>query len=82
MSSPGSNEATTEQGEAPIWHPAREWLEEDEDDEEDLDYTVPPTMMETEDEWEEDDVEDEMGLGISDGETILVELVASVENNG
>ncbi|KAJ5768284.1 hypothetical protein N7533_000867 [Penicillium manginii] len=55
MSSPGSDETRNEPGEAPIWHPAREWLEEDEGDEDDLDYTVPSTTMETEDDWEDDD---------------------------
>ncbi|CAI7618915.1 unnamed protein product [Penicillium manginii] len=67
MSSPGSDETRNEPGEAPIWHPAREWLEEDEGDEDDLDYTVPSTTMETEDDWEDDDVGNEaMGLGVSD----------------
>lgn len=80
MSSPGSDETRNESGEAPMWHPAREWLEEDEGDEDDLDYAVPSTIMETEDDWEDDDdVEDErMGLGISDGETGMLGLVTFV----
>jgi WD repeat-containing protein 23 len=74
MSSPGSDETRNEPGEAPIWHPAREWLEEDEGDEDDLDYTVPSTTMETEDDWEDDDDvgNEAMGLGVSDGETRML----------
>ncbi|KAJ5965685.1 hypothetical protein N7481_012399 [Penicillium waksmanii] len=80
MSSPGSDETRNEPGEAPMWHPAREWLEDDEGDEDDLDYTVPSTTMETEDDWEEDDDvgEERMGLGISDVPAAqLFELLAS-----
>ncbi|KAJ5572537.1 hypothetical protein N7450_009521 [Penicillium hetheringtonii] len=77
MSSPGSDEERHDQGNGQIWHPAREWLEQDEDDEEDLDYTVPSTMMESEDDWEEEEVDmgqldtSGLGLNVSEGSTAM-----------
>jgi WD repeat-containing protein 23 len=67
MSSPGSpsEEARESAGGTPAWHPAQEWLEED--DEVDMDYHPALEGSEDEDGWEEMD-EDEMGLGLSDGE--------------
>lgn len=64
MSSPRSpsEEARESAGGTPTWHPAQEWLEED--DEVDMDYH--PAMDESEDGWEEMEGED-MGLGVSDG---------------
>lgn len=83
MSSPGSDDTRNEQGAGSIWHPAREWLEEDEEDEEDLDYTAPSTLMETEDDWEDADVDDEgMGLGMPDGEPTILELIDYAKNSG
>ena len=76
MSSPGSDEERNNQGNGPIWHPAQEWLEQDEDDEEDLDYTVPSTMMESEDDWEEEEEEmdqfdpSNLGLNVSEGNVV------------
>ncbi|OQD77248.1 hypothetical protein PENDEC_c003G07048 [Penicillium decumbens] len=63
MSSPRSpsEEARESAGGTPTWHPAQEWLEED--DEVDMDYH--PAMDESEDGWEEMEGED-MGLGVSD----------------
>jgi WD repeat-containing protein 23 len=67
MSSPGSpsEEARESAGGTPAWHPAQEWLEED--DEVDMDYHPALEGSEDEDGWEEME-EDEMGLGLSDGE--------------
>lgn len=69
MSSPGSQEgeATESTGEQTIWHPARQWLEED--DEHDIDYH--PALEESEegDAWEEMSVEDEdFDVGARSGE--------------
>lgn len=68
MSSPGSpsEEARESAGGTPAWHPAQEWLEED--DEVDMDYHPALEGSEDEDGWEEMHAEDEMGLGVSDGE--------------
>jgi len=88
MSSPGSDEERNDQGNGQIWHPAREWLEQDEDDEEDLDYTVPSTMMESEDDWEEEEVDmgqldtSGLGLNVSEGSTAMTGYVYSRENCG
>ncbi|KAJ5111096.1 hypothetical protein N7532_001631 [Penicillium argentinense] len=73
MSSPGSNQAGPERDDSIIWHPAQEWLEED--DENDPDYTMPPRNMEAEDDWDGDDAEDEpLSISISDGESHHSEL--------
>lgn len=69
MSSPGSpsEEARESAGGTTAWHPAQEWLEED--DEVDMDYHPALEGSEDEDGWEEMDAEDEdMDLGVSDGE--------------
>ena len=50
-----------------IWHPAREWLEEDDDL--DMDYHPALEGSNDDDEWEEeaDNEDEEINLGISDG---------------
>lgn len=71
MSSPPSDDARTSNRDS-VWHPAREWLEEDE--EEDSDYIPPRPGSEDEDDdddgWEdaEDNGAEEMGADVSDGE--------------
>lgn len=62
MSSSGSPpggerpEPSSRRGSATIWHPAREWLEEDEDDE-DLDLDYVPGSGHSEDEGIDDDAD-------------------------
>lgn len=71
MSTPGSSgaEAPESTGGLTVWHPAQEWLEED--DEHDMDYH--PAMEESDegDAWEEMSVEDEpFDIQVSDGEDL------------
>lgn len=69
MSSPGSPEAEAREsaGESTVWHPALEWLEED--DEQDMDYHPAAEESEEGDGWEEMSVEDEhFDIQVSDGE--------------
>lgn len=68
MSSPASpsGEARESAGESTVWHPAREWLEEE--DEHDVDYHPGLEESEEGDAWEEMSVEDEeFDVRITDG---------------
>lgn len=69
MSTPGSpgGEAPESAGESTVWHPAQEWLEED--DEHDMDYHPAVEESDEGDAWEEMSVEDEpFDIQVSDGE--------------
>lgn len=65
-SAPG--EAGDSAGESAAWHPAHEWLEED--DEQDMDYHPAMEMDESDevDAWEESSVEDNLDVMVTDGE--------------
>lgn len=67
MSSSGSpsNEARTSAADSTVWHPAQEWL--DEDDELDMDYHPAIEGSEDDDGWEMDAEEMGLELGISEG---------------
>lgn len=67
MATPGSQEEQRASAEdSSEWHPAQEWLD---DDETDMDYQPRPGASEDDDEWQDDvdDEDEDMGLGLSDG---------------
>lgn len=82
MSSSGSpeGEARESAGESTVWHPAQEWLEEDE--EHDMDYHPAVEESDEGDAWEEMSVEDEnFDIQVSDGEDHMTALAWSQSNS-
>lgn len=81
MSSHGASSEQASAEDSTVWHPAQEWLD---DDDLDMDYQPQRDLSEDDDEWEDDvhDEDEDMGLGLSDGRTNNMLRCSAVPNWG